>query len=394
MPISWGTVFKGIGTGLQIIGEQRQARQNSQWAEFTRDRDILDLGAVLADLEGKEVIIQSRLNAIGTTDVPGPRLIELNARETQLIATRDFHTAQRDHYLKDASSRATEFVNTRTAEINEAITNIDTRLETNRFARRALSAKLVEVATRAESREDVLDARIQGAELAEIGLLAERRALSVEFNTKMDELAEDADVARGQVTATAQARGFAGSAQQTGRAAITRREDRARAVATLGFAAGTARLDEQAGRLGIERADIAADRAIGAAQDETERLNIETAQTRLAGETSVLGRQRRTLKIKESYIGEHEDRILAEGALRAAGASVSALGAETSLRGVDSQRAALGIERQGLQHAGEMIDVNQEIGKWQLKNMPDVGNYEGQANLSAAGHILTFASTL
>ena len=113
-----------------------------------------------------------------------------------------------------------------------------------------------------------------------------------------------------------------------------------------------------------------------------EDLNVDRAD--IAGE-------RRRQRVRESYIGENEAAIRAQGDIQAAAAGIAAQDALVRQRGIQADRTDLSVDAQQHQMDIQASQYAQAIAQWSLDNLPPLPSYRRYGNRAHAGTILSIA---
>ena len=387
--MGWGDVFKVIGVGIDILSGGQEAKDNSAWAKYNRDRDIIDLHFFKERTNDQIAIDRMRLGHIRGTD----RAI-LSMEEDIASTTATYFQNQRNLAIKTSEHEADRLYKTKMARVGTELAQVRASKAKTSATRANLVQQRNVLDTEDRVRDSVLGARRESLDVSARALGAARTELAVTTAARTQEVAAGARREVGAAFAGEAFRGMAGSFAQTEQLRIGAEAERELGVIQAQYGAAAGRLDVQQSSLELERVNIAGDRALGDARSEMQRTRIEGESAVTAAQEGVQRRQESEIRTGARFIGEERDLILAKGTQEAGRAGLSE--AQARLQGVQvtQKRERADIEERTVKDRIEHGEISIGIADHSLENMPELPDYEGAAGMNAAGRILSLGAEL
>ena len=387
--MGWGDVFKVIGVGIDILSGSDEAKSNTAWARYNRDRDVIDLHFFKERTRDQIAIDRMRLGHIQGTD----RAI-LSMEEDIADVTETYFRNQRNLAIKTSDHEADRLYKTKMARFGTELAQVRASKAKTSATRANLAQQRNVLDTEDMVRSSTLDARRESLDVSQRALGAARTELAVTTAARRAEVREGAQREIGAAFAGEAFRGMEGSFGRTEEIRIGAEATREMGVIEAQRGAAAGRLDVQQSSLELERVNIAGDRALGDARSQMRRTAIRGESAVTAAQEGVQRRQEAEIRTGRGFVQDEADLIRARGAQEAGRAGLSE--AQARLQGVQvtQKKERKDIEEQTVKDRIEHGEISIGIADHSLESMPELPDYEGAAGMNAAGRVLSLGAEL
>ena len=423
--LDWDDVLTGVGTVIDLWDDYERKEIAEKSAKFTRQRQILDLAAFIAN--------QQRLSDINK----GRRTWMHESQRAVLEGARDYAATEAEYWktrgaaelamgrgraADDALMREQRF-NVQSAELAVRGAQIAQARTSIGFERAGNEMRQAQVMAQQETLE--AQRSLLGVETAERGKILAARQRSVTagleavqargrqvegvLGARVGARVEEAQMARGAVSAGLGARGMAGSFEGTAGRQIGREAGRDILELNLGAASEMAALGERQAGLLLEEQRIRSEGALGAARDAVRGSEITAEGLGLRARAQELRAEGAQVQGREAVLAAQEDLLGVEALAIESGRTVSdrqrirdetAAEIAAGTAGLRAGAATLDEARATADLADLDLDISQieseitagdtaiAIADWTLQKVPDLPDYDTFFLRGAIGTIL------
>ena len=404
-----GDILTGVGTAIDLWDQWERKEVNEEVAQFTRQRQILDITAFIGE--------QTRLREINNA-----RMEWMDTSQRAVIeGQRDYANAERSYWrtrgaaelamgrsraADDALMRGRQF-DTQAAQLNVRGAQIAAQRMTLGHERGANELRQAQNLAQQEALADqrnllnvetaergrILAARQQSVSAGMQTVQAKQAQVAGVLRSRVGARTEEAVMAGGAVAAGAAARGLTGSFEGTAMAQIGRQAGRDIMELGLGAASEMAGLQERQAGLMLEGQRIRSEAALGAARDAVGRSRLAAEGMGLRARGEELQAEQMALGGREGVLRAQEGLIETERLAIESGRQVSDRQYERDLlqadltaaqSGLREGAAALDATRAEADLADLTIDISQigseitsgdtaiAIADWTLQQAPEL----------------------